>query len=382
MESIYLDHSATTYVRPEVLKSMISYFSEYYGNPGSMHRIGLTAKQAIDTARKITAEILNCDPEEIIFTGSGTESINMAIQGIAERGDHIITTNTEHHAVLHTCQFLEKRGVEVTYLPVNQKGLITPEQVEKAIKKNTKLITIAYANNEIGVIQPISQIGNISKKRKIYFHTDACQAGLYLDLNIKNLNVDMMTLNSSKVYGPKGVGMLFVDRSVKIRPILFGGSQEQGLRPGTENVPGIVGFATALKIGQKEKQKENIRLENIRDYLIQELLKISDTKLNGDPKKRLPNNVNVSFDGVEGESIILRLDEKGFCVSTGSACTSRSLEPSHVIQALYGSDKKEIAHGSIRITLGKKTTMNNARNFVEVIKDVVSGLREISPVYK
>jgi cysteine desulfurase len=377
---IYMDHAATTYVRKEVKEEMDKYFSEEFGNPGSFNSIGFKAKEALDNARKNVSELLNCIPEEVVFTGSGTESINLAIQGVAKASGkgHIITSAIEHHAVLHTCEALEKEGFKVTYLPVDKQGLVNPKDVEKAIRKDTILISIMYANNEIGTIQPIKEISKITRKRGILFHTDACQAGGALDINVERLGVDLMTLNSSKIYGPKGVGMLFVKRGTPIRPIIHGGGHEFGLRSGTENLPGIIGFAKALELAQKERVKEGERLSKLRDGMIKEVLKIPESFLNGHPTKRLPNNVNITFLNIEGEALLLHLNEKGICAATGSACTSGSLDPSHVILAT--GLPYEAAHGSIRFTLGLKTTEDDINHTVKALPDVVDNLRKMSPV--
>ena len=344
-----------------------------------MHDAGLAAKDALDSAREKIAKILNCSPNEIIFASGGTESINLAIKGIAfaSSGRHIITSKIEHHAVLHTCEYLEKNGFDVTYLNVDKYGLVNPKDVEKAIRDDTILITIMYANNEIGTIEPMEEIGRIAKKHSIPFHTDACQAGL-LDLDVKKLNVDLMTLNSSKIYGPKGVGLLYKRKGIVIEPIVHGGGQEFGLRSGTENLPGIVGFAKALELMQKNKSKESKRLIALRDKLIKGLLKIPKAFLNGHPAKRLANNVNVSILDIEGEAVLLHLNEKGICASTGSACTAKSLEPSHVITSL--GLPYEAAHGSLRFSLGKYTTGKDIDAVLKYLPEIVKNLRLLSPV--
>jgi len=381
MKEIYLDHAATTYVRPEVLEEMSRHFSEDFGNPGSFNSAGFRAKESLDRARKKVAKLLGAEPEEIIFTGSGTESINLAIKGLASasKGKHIITSSIEHHAVLHTCEFLEKQGFEVTCLPVNKQGLGSPGDVEKAIRPGTFLITIMYANNEIGTIQPIREISRIAKKHKIPFHTDACQAGSFLDINVQSLGADLLTLNSSKLYGPKGVGMLYIKKGLEIQPIIHGGNHEFGLRAGTENVPGIVGFARALELAQKERVAESKRLSRLRDRLIKEILEnVPKSFLNGHPTKRLPNNANITVLDVEGEALLLHLNEKGVCASTGSACTSGSLDPSHVILAT--GLPYEASHGSLRFTLGKRTEEKDIDFVVESLPKIAKTLREISPV--
>lgn len=383
-ETIYLDHAATTYVDSRVKKEMDKYFSEDFGNPGSFNTIGLTAKRAVDKARETIANILGAKPDEIIFTGSGTESINLAIKGVArankEKGTHIITTKIEHHAVLETVEYLEKyEGFKVTYLDVDRYGLVDPKEVKKAIQKDTILITIMYANNEIGTIEPIKEIGAIARKHNVLFHTDACQAGCSQDLNVENLNVDLLSLNGSKIYGPKGTGALYLKKGVRIHPIIHGGGQEKGFRSGTENVPGIVGFAKALELCQQEKEKENKRLIKLRDRLIDEILKkIPKTFLNGHPTKRLPNNVNITILDIEGEAMMLYINQYGICASSGSACTSKTLDPSHVITAI--GLPFEAAHGSMRFSLGKRTTVEDIDKVIEVLPDIVKTLRKISPV--
>ena len=380
-KTIYLDHAATTYVDLRVKKEMDNCYSEVYGNPGSLHSIGREANELVETSREKVAELLNCKPDEIIFTSGGTESINLAIKGVAfkkEKG-HIITSKIEHPAVIDTCKFLEKKGFSITYLNVDKFGLVNPKDVEKAIKKDTILISIMYANNEIGIIEPIKEIGRIAKNNKIIFHTDACQAAGALDLDVNQLNVDLMTLNGSKIYGPKGIGILYKSKEIKLEPLMHGGGQEFGLRSGTENVPGIVGFAKALELSQDDKEKESARLIKLRDYLIISLLnKIEKSFLNGHPKKRLPNNVNISFLDVEGESVLLYLDQKGIEVSTGSACSSQKLEISPVLSAI--GLIHDAAHGSIRFTLGKKTTKKDIDYTVKVLKEIIENLRKISPI--
>ncbi len=378
---IYLDHAATTYLDSRVKKEMDICYSECYGNPGSLHLVGRDAQELVETYRETIARLLKCKPKEIIFTSGGTESINLAIKGVAfkkEKG-HIITTKIEHPAVMETCKFLEKKGFSVTYLNVDKFGWVNPKDVEKAIRKDTILISIMYANNEIGTIEPIKEIGRIARRNKIIFHTDACQAAGALDLDVNQLNVDLMTLNGSKIYGPKGIGMLYKSKEIKLEPLMHGGGQEFGLRSGTENVPGIVGFAKALELAQKDKDEENVRLVKLRDYLITSILsKIEKSFLNGHPKKRLPNNANISFLDVEGESVLLYLDQKGIEVSTGSACSSQKLEVSPVLDAI--GLIHDAAHGSIRFTLGQNTTKKDIDYTVKVLKDIIENLRRISPI--
>ncbi|MBS3168689.1 aminotransferase class V-fold PLP-dependent enzyme [Candidatus Woesearchaeota archaeon] len=383
MKEIYLDNAATTKVREEVVEEMNKYFSLIYGNPGSFHGKGLEAKDALEEARERVARILNCNSKEIVFTGGGTESINLALKGLAKslKGEknHIITSKVEHHAVLHTCEYLEKyENCEVTYLDVDEYGIVNPEDVKNAIKENTFLVTIMYANNEIGSINPIMEIGKVVKENNIYFHTDACQAAGYLDLDVEKLNVDLMTINASKLYGPKGVGLLYVKRGISLVPLIHGGGQENKLRSGTENVPGIMGLVKALELAQEDKALEVFRLIKLRDKLIDGLLKIPKTFLNGHPEQRLPNNVNITFLDIEGEAMILYLNEFGIHCSTGSACTSQTLDPSHVVIAT--NLPYEAAHGSVRFSLGKETTEEDVDKVLEVMPDIVSKLRAISPI--
>ncbi|MDD3083616.1 MAG: cysteine desulfurase family protein [Candidatus ainarchaeum sp.] len=382
---IYLDNSATTPTRKEVLKETQKYFLKQFGNPSSFHSVGLESKKAINKARKKISKILNCEEEEIIFTGSGTESINLAIKGIAfreilkgKRG-HFITQKTEHDAVIQTMKWLEKMGFRTTYINVDKKGIIKLNELKTAIKKDTLLVSIMYANNETGVIQPIQKISKICKEKKVLFHTDACQGAEYLLLNTKKLGIDMMTINGSKIYGFKGTGALYKKKEIKIEPLIHGGNHEFGLRSGTENVPGIIALAKALELAEKEKKIENKRLTKLKNYMINKIKKeISFSKLNGSTK-RLPNNINFSFFGIEGESTLLLLNEKGIMVSTGSACSSQSLEPSHVLTAM--GIKHEIAHGSIRFSLGKFTTKKDIDYTIKELKKIVKNLRKISPIW-
>ncbi len=383
---IYLDNSATTQTRKEVLKETQKYFLKEFGNPSSFHSKGFEAKKAINKSRETIARILGCEKEEIIFTGSGTESINLAIKGIAfrellkGRKGHFITQKTEHDAVLESMHWLEKLGFEVTYINVDENGLIKLGELEKKIRNDTLLVSIMYANNEIGTIQPIKKISEICKNKNILFHTDACQGAEYLNLNVKELGIDLMTINGSKLYGFKGTGLLYKKKKVEIEPIIHGGKHEFGLRAGTENVTGIIAIAKALEIAEKEKKNETKRLEKLRDYMIKRILKeINKTKLNGS-KKRLPNNVNISFYGVEGESILLMLNEKRIMVSTGSACSSQSLEPSHVLMAI--GLPHELSHGSIRFSLGKTTTKKDVDYTITELKKIIKKLRKMSPVWE
>jgi len=383
MEKIsYMDSSSGTPIDPEVLEVMQEYFTVEYGNPGSMHRKGLVAAHALNLSRKKISDILNCSPEEIIFTGSGTESINLALKGVASkyknRGKHIISNKIEHHAVLDTLEYLEKQGFDITLVDVEKNGIVDVEKIKEAIREDTILISVMYANNEIGTIQPIKEISKVTKEKGIIFHTDACQAANSEVLDVKGLGVDLMTLNGSKIYGPKGVGCLYKREGVKIEPIIHGGGQEFNLRSGTENLPAIVGFAKALEIADRDKEVYRKRLIKLRDKIITQLLEIDDTLLNGDPIRRLPNNINVTFLNVEGEAILLKLDNEGVCASSGSACTSRSLDPSHVILAL--GRPYEAAHGSIRFTLSKYTTEESVQHLLKVIPGIINELRGISPV--
>lgn len=381
-KNIYLDHAATTYLIPPVVKAMQPYFEKFYANPSSLHSPGLQVKTAVNSARQTIAGILNAQPTEIIFTGGGTESINLAIKGVAlhKSKGHIITSKIEHPAVLSTCNYLEKKGFSVTYLDVDKYGSISLSELEKSICSDTILISIMYANNEIGTIEPIAEIGKIARKHNILFHTDACQAAGASELDVKKLEADLMTINGSKIYGPKGVGILYKRTNVPLEPLLHGGGQEFGIRSGTENVAGIIGFAKALELAQKEKNKENERLAKLRDYFITKILKaIPKSFLNGHPTRRLPNNANISFLDVEGESVLLYLNEYGIYVSTGSACSSNKLEISHVLNAI--GLNHDAAHGSIRFTLGKRTTKAELDYVIKVLPGIISSLRKISPIH-
>lgn len=390
MKEIYLDNAATTPMDPRVKRAMEPYWTKEYGNPSGLYRAGRRAKDALDKARADTAAVLNSRQEEIIFTGGGTESVNLAVFGVArafqDKGRHIITSKIEHHAVLRSLEALEQEGFKITYLDVDEFGLIDPQKLGRTLRPDTVLVSIIYANNEIGTIEPIVEIGKVirkfreeNKNARPYFHTDACQAAGALDLDVQKLGVDFLSLNGSKIYGPKGVGCLYARRGIKIKPLIYGGGQENNLRSGTENVPGIVGFAKALKIAQAEKEKENARLTRLRDYFITEAIKrIPKIVLNGHPALRLPNNINISVLDIEGEAAILYLDAKGIFISTGSACTSVSLDPSHVILAI--GHPYEYAHGSLRFTLGRKTVKKDLDYVLDVLPKVVARLREISPI--
>mgnify|MGYP000943019786 CR=1 FL=1 len=382
---IYLDHAATTPVKPEVLEAMLPYFTEHYGNPSSVYKIAQRNKKAIDDARAVVAGHLGAQPNEIFFTSGGTEADNWAIKGIAaalkEKGNHVITTNIEHHAVLHPCQYLEKQGYEVTYLEVNADGLVSAEQVEAAIRPETILITIMYANNEIGTIMPIAEIGAVAKKHGITFHTDAVQAVGQLPIDVRAQNIDLLSLSGHKFYGPKGTGALYIRRGLKLPPLLHGGGQERSRRAGTENVPGIVGLATALDLAYQDLEAKNAKLKGLRDYLIDGIeARIPYCRLNGHREARLPNNVNVSFEFIEGESLLLLLDMEGIAASSGSACTSGSLDPSHVLLAL--GLPYEQAHGSIRFTLGENNTREEMDVVLAKLPPFVEKLRSMSPLYE
>ncbi len=381
---VYLDYAATTPLDPKVLKAMMPYLKKVFGNPSSIHGPGQEALKAVEEARRTVADFLGGDAKEIVFTGSATEANNLAIFGAVKTAKvsrpHVITSKIEHHAVLEPCHELEREGVEVTYLPVDGEGIVRLTDVEKAMKPNTVLVSIMYANNEIGTAQPIAEIGKVIKKvnPKTLFHTDAVQALNYLDCDVKKLGVDLLTLSGHKIYGPKGVGVLYIKKGTPVTPLVFGGGHEMGLRSGTENVAGIVGIGAAVKEIQNPKTKiQNIRIRQMRDKIIKTVLKaIPDTQLNGSRVLRLPNNANFSFAGAEGEAIVIALDQKGIAVSTASACSSKTLEPSHVLLALGLSEEK--AHGSLRVTLGRYTTLKEVEKFLRVLPSVIQKLRKIS----
>ena len=383
--TIYMDHSATTFVKPEVLEVMIPYFTEHFGNPSSIYGIARYSKKAIDTARVQTAKAVGADPDEIYFTSGGSESDNWAIKGVAlanrKRGNHIITTQIEHHAVLQTCQFLEKEGFEVTYLPVDQYGLVNPVDLEKAITDKTILVSVMYANNEIGTIEPIVELGAIARKHKVYFHTDAVQAIGNIPIDVKSQNIDLLSLSAHKFYGPKGVGALYIKKGVRIENLIHGGGQERKRRAGTENIAGIVGLGKAIELATADIPGHNATIKAMRDRLIKGVLeKIPNSRLNGHPEKRLPGNFNVSFEFIEGESMLLWLDDEGVCASTGSACTSGSLEPSHVLLAT--GLPIEISHGSLRLTLGDANREGDVDFVLDILPKVVQKLRDMSPLYQ
>jgi len=380
---IYLDYAATTPTDPEVVEAMLPYLSDVFGNPSSIHSFGQEAKAAAEEARDKIAALIGARGEEIVFTGGGTEADNFAIKGIAYanegKGNHIITTPIEHHAVMETCKFLQGRGFEVTYLPVDGYGLVEPQDVKKAITDKTILISVMHANNEVGTIEPIAEIGKIAREAGIYFHTDAVQAVGHIPVKVDELGVDMLAMSAHKLYGPKGVGALYIRKGTKLISFMHGGEQERRRRAGTENIPAIVGLGKAVEIAQREMDAEAKRLISLRDKLIKGLMgQIEHSCLNGHPTQRLPNNVNVSIEFVEGESMLLNLDLEGIAASTGSACSSSSLEPSYVLLAMGLSH--ELAHGSLRFSLGRETTGEDITRVLEVSPRIVAKLRAMSPM--
>ena len=382
---IYLDNAATTKTSPEVVEAMLPYFSELYGNPSSIYALASESKNAVTKAREEIAEVLHAKSESIYFTAGGTEADNWALKAAFEaygkEGSHIITTKIEHHAILHTCQYLEKRGARITYLDVDEDGLVDPAQLEAAITEDTILISVMFANNEIGTIQLIEEIGRIAREHGILFHTDAVQAFGQVPIDVEAMHIDMLSSSAHKIKGPKGIGFLYIRKGVKIRSFIHGGAQERKRRAGTENVPGIVGYGCAARLAAQTMEERRAKETQMRDYLIQRILKeIPHTRLNGHPTKRLPNNVNISFRFVEGESLLIMLDMEGICASSGSACTSGSLDPSHVLLAI--GLPHEIAHGSLRLTLGDETTREELDFTVEQIKKIVERLRGMSPLYE
>lgn len=381
---IYLDNAATTKTAPEVMEAMLPYFSEYYGNASTIYALGNESKKAIIQAREIIAKSISAKTEEIYFTAGGSESDNWALKAAAEayaaEGKHIITTKIEHHAVLHTCAYLEKHGFEVTYLNVDSDGLVDLKELEAAIRPDTILISVMFANNEIGTVEPIREIGAIAKAHGILFHTDAVQAFGQIPINVDELNIDMLSASGHKLNGPKGIGFLYIRKGVKIRSFVHGGAQERGRRAGTENVPGIVGLGVAVERAMLIMEEKNRKETELRDYLIGRVLgEIPFCRLNGHRDRRLPNNVNISFSYIEGESMLIMLDMKGICASSGSACTSGSLDPSHVLLAI--GLKHEDAHGSLRLTLSEETTKDEIDFVVDELKKIVARLREMSPLY-
>ncbi|WP_048199088.1 cysteine desulfurase NifS [Methanocella arvoryzae] len=384
MKRVYLDNSATTKVSDEVVSAMLPYFTEKYGNPSSLHSAGREAREAVEAARARVADAIGASPAEIIFTSGGTESDNIAIIGGAlankKKGNHIITSAIEHPAVIETCRHLEKNGFKVTYVPVDQEGILRLDELEEAITPETTLITVMHVNNEIGTIQPIREIGKIAKEKDIYFHTDAVQAFGKVPVNVDDLGVDMLSLSSHKVHGPKGVGVLYLRRGTPVRSLVYGGGHEKGIRSGTENVAGIVGMGKACELAVRDFDRNVEQMTRLRDRLMDGLLKIDHSRLNGSRTKRSPNNVNISYSFVEGESMVLLLDMKGIEVSTGSACSSKKLEASHVLLSC-GLDP-ETAHGSLRMTNSKYTTEEEIDYVIETLPGIVSRLREMSPLYK
>jgi cysteine desulfurase len=385
MKRIYLDYAATTPTHPEVLKAMLPYFTDAFGNPSSIHSFGQEAKEAIEKARSQVSALIGAKSQEIVFIGSGTEADNFVLKGVAlanqGKGNHIITSSIEHHAVSETCKFLEKQGFSVTYLPVDGYGMVDPNGVKKAITGKTILISVMHASNEVGTIEPVAEIGNIAREAEIYLHTDAVQTTGHIPLDVNKLNVDLLSISAHKLYGPKGVGALYIRKGTKISSFMHGGNQERGKRASTENVPAIVGFGKAAEIAQQEMLEEAQKLAALRDRLIKGILgSIEHTQLNGHPVIRLPNNANISVDYVEGESMLLSLDLAGICASTGSACSSAELEPSHVLLAM-GLPHLQ-AHGSLRFSSGKWTTEEDINQVLNVLPGIVSKLRAMSPLAK
>lgn len=382
---IYLDNAATTSLKPEVLEKMMPYLKENYSNPSSIYSFAQKANTAVNDARSIIAGILGAKEREIYFTSGGSESDNWAIKGAAdllkEKGKHIITSKIEHHAILHTCEYLERQGYEVTYLDVDENGIVSPESVENAIRPDTILISIMFANNEIGTIEPIGEIGEIASKHGILFHTDAVQAFGHVPVNVDELHIDMLSASAHKFHGPKGIGFLYLREGVKIGTLIHGGAQERSRRAGTHNVPGIIGMAAAAAIAARDMEKNIAKETQVRDYAIDRILKeVPYARLNGDRKDRLPNNINICFRFIEGESMLIMLDQKGICASSGSACTSGSLDPSHVLLAI--GLPHEIAHGSLRLTLSAETTKEDMDYVIDHIKATIERLRSMSPLYE
>lgn len=382
---IYLDNAATTKTSPEALAAMLPYFSEHYGNASTIYRLGAESKKAVTEARDTIAKSLGAESPEIYFTAGGSEADNWALIAAAEsyegKGKHIITSAVEHHAVLHTCRYLEKRGYEVTYVGVDENGILKLEELKKAIRPDTILISVMFANNEIGTLQPIGKIGRIARQKGILFHTDAVQAYGHVPIDVGEQCIDLLSASGHKLGGPKGIGFLYIRQGVKIRSFLHGGAQERGRRAGTENVPGIVGLGAAVKYAFKDMENRAAKISALRDYLMEKIEKeIPYCRLNGHRTKRLPNNVNYSFQFIEGESLLIMLDRKGICASSGSACTSGSLEPSHVLLAI--GLPHEIAHGSLRLTLSEENNREEMDDVVAALKEIVDRLRQMSPLYE
>lgn len=382
---IYMDNAATTPVKPEVLDAMLPYFTEKFGNPSSIYSISSQNKKDITTARETIAKAINTDTANIYFTAGGSESDNWALKATAEayadKGRHIITSKIEHHAILHTCDYLEKRGYEITYIDVDENGIVDLKQLEEAIRPDTILISIMFANNEIGTIEPIAEIGKIAKEHGVLFHTDAVQAFTQVPIDVEEMNIDMLSVSGHKINGPKGIGFLYIRKGVKIRSFVHGGAQERSRRAGTENVPGIIGLAKATEIAVGNMKERTAKEIEVRNHIIERVMnEIPYTRLNGDRKRRLPNNINFSFQFIEGESMLIMLDSFGICASSGSACTSGALDPSHVLLAI--GLPHEIAHGSLRLTISEDTTMEDADFVVDKLKGIVERLRSMSPLYE
>lgn len=385
MKQIYLDYAATTPTDPEVVKTMLPYFTQVFGNPSSIYSCGQEAKGAIEEARAKVAALVGARDEEIVFTSGGSESDNFAIKGVAfaneSKGNQIVTSSIEHHAVLETCKFMERRGFRIVYLPVDKHGQVNPDDVKTAITDRTILISVMHANNEVGTIEPIAEIGKIAKEAGVYFHTDAVQTVGHIPVDVNSLGVDLLSISAHKLYGPKGVGALYIRKGTKLLPFMHGGEQERRRRASTENVPGIVGFCKAVELARQDMNEEAERMIHLRDRLIEGLMeRIDHIRLNGHPVMRLPNNANISVEYIEGESMVLNLDLEGICVSTGSACSSSSLEPSHVLLAM--GLPHETAHGSLRFSLGKWTTEEEIDRVLEVLPQIVAKLRAMSPLLK
>ena len=386
MKTIYLDNAATTKVRPEVVEAMLPYFTEDYGNPSSIYSLGQRASNAVRDAREVVARAIGANPATVYFTGSGSEADNWAIKGVVrayaeKRGRHLVTSTIEHHAVLHVMQALEKEGFEVTYLPVDADGLVSPVDFEAALRPDTVLASIMFANNEIGTVEPIAELGRIAREHGALFHTDAVQALGHEEIDVEDMNIDLLSASAHKLYGPKGVGMLYVRRGIRITNLIEGGAQERGKRASTENVPGIVGFARAVELAMAERAVEHDRQVVLRDHAIARILaEIPYSRLNGSKTQRLSNNVNISFEFIEGEGMLLQLGARGICVSSGSACTSGSLDPSHVLLAI--GLPHEIAHGSMRLTLGRDTTREDIDFAVDALITAISNLRAMSPLFE
>lgn len=382
---IYADNAATTKVSEPVLQAMMPYFTEQYGNASSIYELGRSAKKALETARETVAKSIGAEPSEIFFTSCGSESDNWAIRSVCERlaakgKKHIITSVFEHHAILHTCQAMEKNGFEVTYLPVYENGIVKPEDVKNAIREDTAIVTIMYANNEIGTIQPVEEIAAICKEKGVIFHTDAVQAVGHVKIDVHAQGIDMLSISGHKIHAQKGVGALYVRKGIPMTNLIYGGAQERNRRAGTENIPAIVGFAKAMELANTDIEERGRKTAVLRDRLIEGILKLPRTRLNGDREKRLPGTVNISIEGVEGESLLLMLDMNGICASSGSACTSGSLDPSHVLLAL--GLKHEVAHGSLRLSINEDTTDEDVDYILEVVPKVVNRLRDMSPLWE